>query len=186
MYINYGLLVKEIQMIKKIPVVLLTIIAVIISCCVVGCSNDDGFEVVCSIRYTTNGEIRTDYSTWEKNYTNNKFITEAEYEATPKNKRLINYSLSNKVEKLSETHKIDKNFKYHTRIKFYEKTNEDDLKRYYWSSWTKKYVECELESITYHYILVKIIDNSTITIRTYQNETTYTVSSYSITYFKSY
>ena len=156
------------------------------TCCITlfGCANN-GFEPVCSIEYTTNGTKTTEDSRWEIHYSAPRYITKEEYDASPTKQRITGQASSGKI---SQSHKIPSNAKGKTAyVVNAEKTNSDNLKRYYYGHNTigniTQYFEVTMMYTTYYYIYVKVVNSTTIIIRNNKGDTTYTVSSYRITKF---
>ena len=148
------------------------------------CSND-GFELVYGVEYTTNGSTKSEYSRWRVHYSAATYITKQEYDASPSNQRI---SSSGSGGRLPKSYKIPDEAEGKTLyIVYAKKTSSDNLKRYYWARNSianiTQYFEVEEMYTTYYYVYVKVIDSTTIVVRNDNGDTTYTVSSYSITKF---
>ncbi len=153
-----------------------------------GC-NGDGFVPVCSITFTTNGEQKTFRSKAER--CDVESITQGEYSAgISTGKEMTSSDWCSRV--LDRMHSVPKHYEKGSnaviaqegeeieKTILYEKTASTLFSGYYYSRHT------HYNLITYKYILVKIIDSDVLCIKEMSVETTYVVSSYSITYFNNY
>lgn len=175
---------------KRIVSVLLICMAILPILLLYGCNA--GFKPVYSITIVTNGSTKTfkshselDGSPWENG------ITFEEY----KNKAYGDYEYSTYSEAKKQLYGndgISKSFKiplkYRNKTSFYVQFDPARRVNYYskhYSEIAMRYnvVYWYVKGITYHIIYVKVKNSSTIVIREDNSETTYTVTSYSITYF---
>lgn len=161
-------------------------------CGVLTSCNDknDGFTEVASITYTVDGKSKTENSTAVIYLGQMEHITEDEY-----NRSDSKYQVSSIAGGLST--KLTASTK--TVSSVWGINNSDKGKYvYYWyvawgdMGWMKVrgkdyelgFAKCEITSeIRYNYIKVKVVDDDTIIIKNSKGETTYNVSSYSITHF---
>ena len=151
-----------------------------------GCANDD-FVTVCKVVYTTRGETKTQASTAFIDYSEPTFITEDEYNESPEGQRITGKASSYN---LSPNFTIPKGAE--GKLSYTAKPTETDsekLTRYYKTyhdlagKWI--YAKVKYMGIDYSFIQVKVVDSSTIVIKDKKGETTYKVTSYSITYFNN-
>ena len=168
---------------------------------------NDGFEVVSKITFVNDGESITKESTKEyiykttRNITKNDFLLKAKEKAqAEKNNQSVDFvikylsvfprSYSEVTPQSSETFlkKIKDNVSSKKVIYFSE---IDDKTIYYIASYIGsasslddciRFEECKRTGTKYYFVLAKIIDNRTIQIADSSGITTYTVTSYSVTY----
>ena len=156
----------------------------------VGCKNDDGFKDVVSVTYTVDGQKKTEKSTayMSLGVPNVEYISEEEYEAADSKYQVSSVGISTSLAPSSKTVSSISGF-----------TNSDKGKYIYYRyvAWGYMgfgrvrgrdfdfgFAKYEITSeIQYNYIQVKVVDDDTIIIRNAKGETTYNVSTYSITYF---
>lgn len=145
----------------------------------VGCKNDDGFKDVVSVTYTVDGQKKTEKSTayMSLGVPDVEYISEEEYEAADSKYRVSSVGISTALSSSSKTVSSISKF-----------TNSDKGKyvyyRYVVAGGGVAFAKYEITSeIQYNYIQVKVVDDDTIIIRNAKGETTYNVSTYSITYF---
>ncbi len=153
-----------------------------------GCSGTDGYRYIRSITFMTAGEEITKSSTCVSNYMSLGEITEAEFMASPSKDRV--YTLGGTGQVIAKSQLPPKN-KMGTLC--YTTTTGVDTEHTYYAIIEREYdvvhpvtyFKFKYTGRTYYYIMVKIVDNSTIKIREWdvkkrEIETTYTVTSYSI------
>lgn len=153
---------------------------ILILCCFPCCANKK-YEHVSSITITTNGETKTFSSSRSNQFGAPIEVTEEEYIENHTGRDLGNVD-DKKIKTLSfET--INKKHKGTTSYFYSEPLLEgywyNRVVRYEFSIkifyWKKPYIKTN-----FSFVYVKIINDTTVRIKTSKNETTYTVTSYSI------
>ena len=171
---------------KRIIVFLLSLLVLLSN--FVGCKNDS-FVDVASVTYTVEGKKTTESSYAYMSLGSRTVISEEEYMNADSKFKFD--SLVNLTQKLMPSYKTvssilgldnsDKN-KY-----IYEKFiawGSPGLGQVRGEDWDYGFVKQQICSeISYNYIKVKVVDDDTIVVKNSSGETTYNVSSYSITYF---
>lgn len=170
---------------KKAIYLFFSVFFVLIAALSFSACNNDGFEIVQSITYVTGGEKKTETSqvgiltdNWRPSISENQYLEiDEEYRYTDDIPMYINLTKDKKT------------------VTSYYGLTEDDIGEtvgYYVSEYygtvsniheKRTYFSFTFHGWGYHYVRVKIIDNTTILIRYRTTETTYTVTSYQITYF---
>ncbi len=152
--------------------------------CFTGCNNN--FKLVKSITITTNGESQTFSSStkpevvFKENY---RYIEKREFDLAPQERKYYNdeFDVSSKIS-LDDAIKSAKQSTYYAVV-------ENELKGfYYWayqytSNGNIYYTKREYEKTECRFVYIKIKNDTTIVIKNASNETTYTVTSYRVTYF---
>lgn len=153
----------------------------------IGCDNNN-FKLVKSITITTNGSEKTFSSStkpdviFKENY---RYITKNEFNNAPNSRKYYNDEFKEAVfSKISISDAI-KSAKNSTS---YEIVESELIGFYYWAYWHTPsgniyYTKREYEKTSFIFVYVKIKNNTTVVIKRASTETTYTVTSYSITYF---
>lgn len=146
---------------------------------------DDGYELVCFVRYTTNGELKTARSAAYPNLDGTKGISDSEYQT-----RLSNagqkYAMSDATFQDGTT--LSKTSK--TIDTYFGLTQEDVGCTLIWrQNIGGSYYDCFKATFNgwyYTYTYVKVIDNETISIHfgDKNSATTYKVTSYQLFYFE--
>lgn len=166
----------------------------------------DGFEIVAQIDFTTNGEKITKNSTYTEYDTCDSYdiITKNEFDekylAYMRKDKDVDYGIKfddkeqRKVNVLTEKYLKEINQKINSKNVYCSiKTDPKDLSYSHYYLAAKRFGEneytifyhCKGEYTSYSFTLVKIIDNQTLQIADNDGITTYTVSSYKITYIKT-
>ena len=148
------------------------------------CKND-GWELVSSITITTDGKTKTFKSQIVHGFGEPDFITEEEYEQASSNRKLSDYTLDipsngGKYKSFTEIEKISNGA---TQYSYQEENLKGDWYYYiyiYPNSLKKEYLKKPYIDTSYYLVYVKVVNDSTIKIKTDRGETTYTVTSYSI------
>lgn len=148
------------------------------------CKND-GWELVSSITITTDGKTKTFRSQIVHDFNEPSSITKEEYEQIPLNIKLSDFSFDfpNEKSKCKSFAEIAKISKGSTTYSYKENNFEGEW--YYWTSryetpYKREYYKKRYVNSTYYLVYVKVVNDSTIKIKTNQGETTYTVTSYTI------
>ena len=186
---------------KLLNFILSIILLISASALMPACESNDGFEIVAQIDFTTNGEQMTKNSTKISTALETiRTITENEFA-----KKYLEYKNQNgKVDYhivysdepnlnpsniLTIKKQVFNEIKPHItskRVSFLKKTESTEY--YYLATKIlgdyRAFSYCKLSGQYYSFVLVKIIDNQTIQIADTDGITTYTVSSYKLTYFK--
>jgi len=157
--------------------ILITLLFASMTILFAGCTKKadfDEFVEVCEIEYTTNGVKTTQNSTYEIMTSQGVSATKAEFDSA-----VIKFTSSpfgnNKLTAKSKT------------VTSYGGLTKDDIGKsfyYRYTHWDNyAYSKYEFQGFSYNYIKVKVLDSATIIVRDNKGDTTYTVSSYRITYF---
>ena len=170
---------------KKAAYLFFSVVFVLIAALSFSACNNDGFEIVQSITYVTGREKKTETSqvgiltdNWKLTISENQYLEiDEEYRYTYNIPMYINLTKDKKT------------------VTSYYGLTEDDIGEtvgYYISEYygtvsniheKRTYFSFTFHGWSYDYIRVKIIDNTTIVVRKYTVDTTYTVTSFQITYF---
>ena len=148
------------------------------------CKND-GWELVSSITIATDGKTKTFTSKTVHSFGEPDFITEEEYEQASSNRKLSDYALDipsegGKYKSFAEIEKISNGA---TQYSYKEENLKGDWYYYiyrYPNSSKREYLKKPYIQTSYYLVYVKVVNDSTIKIKTNQGETTYTVTSYTI------
>ena len=158
--------------------VIITQILLLTSC------NNDGWELVSSITITTDGKTKTFKSQIVHSFGEPDFITEEEYEQASSNRKLSDYTLGipsegGKYKSFAEIEKISNGS---TQYSYKEENLKGDWYYYTYTypSSKREYLKKTYIHTSYYLVYVKVVNDSTIKIKTHSGETTYTVTSYSI------
>ncbi len=166
-------------MIKKfLAIILLTTLSISILSSCKGCKKNDFVEVY-SVTFTVDGKKTSKYSSASMDLSLVGFVSKSEYDAVEEKYKI---SSPNLTESLSP---------YVKTVSSVCGLNNSDKGKYvyhsYYNMGSVVYAVYLITSgINHDYVSVKVIDDDTIIIRSYGSETTYNVSSYSITYFYEY
>lgn len=165
---------------KTLPILMLLVFALLP---ISACSKND-FEYVSSITITTAGETKTFESYYTESF-HSRVIDETEYKASKEKDRITYEPYS----KSSVTKKTDLPPKEQMGATTYTKYNvkEPTIKYRQYLDGFNRFWFYEIEfkgTFEYSYVQVKIIDNTTLIIKDKNGETTYTVTSYSITHLE--
>ena len=167
-------------------VVLLSVFLSTLVCC--SGDNDNGFKEVASVTYTVDGTKKTENSIARMSLGNAEYSSEDEYTNANSKYQVTSVGISRALTSSSKTVSSIGGF-----------DNSDNGKYIYyryiawgsmgWGSVRGKDFDFGFQKykiiseISYNYIKVKVVDDDTIIIKNSRGETTYNVSSYSITYF---
>ncbi len=172
---------------KKIGTLVLTILLIIVSTVSVsGCSDNDGFHVVKSVTFTTNGEEKKFSSSQSPSFKmeNDDYITAHEFNNAPNDRKIYEafYDLDSRYS-VNDAIKAAKNATYY---EVYEKELAGIW--YITYSWTNGvgntyYKKGTYKNTYFNFVYVKVKNDTTLVIKSGNAETTYTVSSYRITEF---
>lgn len=173
---------------KKIIAILLLItmfLSMLVGC---GSSKDDGFKDVASITYTVDGKKKTEKSVARMYVGKAEPISEDEYLLANPKYQVTSVGISQTLTASSKTvasvcgfDDSDKgNFIYYKYVAW----GSMGFGRVRGKDFDYGFSKYEIKSgIFYSYVRVKVVDDDTIIIKNSSGETTYNVSSYSITYF---
>lgn len=157
---------------KKIGIVFVSIVILLTSVLLVGCKEKgDGFELVKSISFVSNGESKVIHST--ASYILDGGETESNYDEWRKNE---DYWL----------HTDNPYYSFPLNVKILADKKKDTY--YYYTRRLGDYVyylKVKIKGYEYNYLYVKVIDNETIEIKKDDKITLYKVTSYSITHFEN-
>ena len=151
-----------------------------------GCGN--GFTEVASVTFTTNGKTRTINSSWYLIHGTYTKVTEEEYN-NAKFKTSVLASDDVNVDTLDfYTTDVYSGNIYNINEKPYKPYNitTDNIGEYFYiyahdfGAYNKSYYKTEIKDVGAHYLKIKVINSTTIIVKLGVNETTYTVTSYSI------
>lgn len=167
---------------KKTFIVILVFLQFIAcSFCFIGCNNS--FKLVKSIKITTNGAEKTFSSSTKPEvvFIGSIPITEDEFDNAPNNRKYVNYAALSKIS-INEAIKSAKNSTSYEIV-------ESELEGYYYfACWDQLvghflYSKRKYEKTRFHFVYVKVKNDTTVVIKRDSTETTYSVTSCSITYF---
>ena len=165
---------------KRIVSLFLLIAIALTTLLISGCAKDD-YELVWSVTYTMDGKTYTENSTYGVaikgsgvQCTENEYLT-GEH-------TFVDFVAGKKFELPKDS----------TTIQSHGSLTEEDIgeyfyvKHYYYNPPVSQtnYWQYEFAGFGYTYVYVKVVDDDTIIIKKNGTETTYNVSSYSLTYFK--
>ena len=154
----------------------------------IGCSDNNNFKLVKSIKIVTNGtEKKFSSSTkpdviFKENY---HYISQDEFARAPTNRKYYNDEFnSSSFSKIS----IDDAIKSAKNSTIYEIVESELQGFYYWCYWFETggniyYTKREYEVTRFQFVYVCIKNDTTVIIKHGSNETTYTVTSYTVNYF---
>lgn len=165
---------------RRIVSMCLLLVIAIIPLALSSCSKDD-YQLVWSVTYTMDGKTYTEKSTYG-------IATKNSGEQCSEN-LYLNGEHQFVGHIVGEKYELPKDS---TTIKSHGSLTEDDIGEYFYvkdsyynppvsQTW---YWQYEFAGFGYTYVYVKVVDDDTIIIKKNGTETTYNVSSYSITYFK--
>ena len=185
---DYAPFFKESFMNRKV-VAIVVLLSVFLST-LVGCSgdNDNGFKEVASITYTIDGTQKTENSIARMSLGNAEYISEDEYTRANSKYQVTSVGISKALTASSKTV---------SSIGGFDNSDKGKYIYYRYIAWGSMgfgkvrgrdfdfgFAKYEITSeIGYSYIRVKVVDDDTIIVKNSRGETTYNVSSYSITYF---
>lgn len=139
----------------------------------------DKWELVDSITITTDGKEKTFKSNVVHGFGASSEVTKDEYEKNRKGKDLDNHDDRGKYKSFSEIEKISNGA---TEYSYKEPSLNGD-----WYYCVYPYPDFKVEyrkkpylNTSYYLVYVKVVNDTTIKIKTWQGETTYTVTSYTI------
>ena len=144
------------------------------------CSKNDDWELVNSITITTDGKTKTFKSSVFHSFGEPSEVTKDEYENNRKGKDLDNNDDKGKYKSFSEIEKISNGA---TEYSYEEPSLNGDWYYYvflYPDDYRPVYRKKPYLYTNYYLVYVKVVNDTTIKIKTWQGETTYTVTSYTI------
>lgn len=158
-----------------------------------GCSDDsDEFELIYQVSFVYEGKRKSQASHVEYCYKDEQEISREQYYLSPKEKRMAFSDFTRKRlhpnDRLTADYNVPKDHKGKTSV-FVPTTETDPLELTVYMvhsdafGFTYWYYTATLTGKIYSYVYLKVIDSTTIVIKNDTGETTYSVSSYSITYF---
>lgn len=165
-------------------IILFCIVALVL----IGCEKEKDFIDVSSVTFTSAGETKTLYSTWYIQTGSYKTATESEYRNSKfKTSVLAPSDVTINTIAFYTTDLFSGNI-YNIKEKPYKPYNisTDDIGEYLYiyahdlGAYTESYYKVEIIGVGAIYRQVKIVNDSTIVIKTGKLETTYTVTSYSL------
>lgn len=174
------------MLVKRTKYICLFFVFVIAIFMFTGCGN--GFTEVASVTFTTNGETRTINSYWYLIHGTYTKVTQKEYDDA-KFKTSVLASSNVNVDTLDfYTSEVYSGNIYNVSEKPYMPYNItiDDIGEYFYicahdlGSYNESYYKTEIKDVGANYLQVKVVNNTTIIVKFGVNETTYTVTSYSI------
>lgn len=152
-----------------------------------GCGNN--FTEASSVTFTSSGERRTIYSTWYLIHGSYMTTTQNEYNnAEFKSSVLAVNNVNVNTIEIYASDLFSGNI-YNIKEKPYKPYNitTNDVGKYFYiyahdlGDYNRSYYKVEIKDVGAHYLQVKVVNNTTIVVKFGVNETTYTVTSYSIT-----
>lgn len=152
----------------------------------IGCEKE--FTEVSSVTFTSAGETRTLYSTWYIKTGSYMHATEDEYNNAKFKKSILATNNVTLDTILLYTSDLFSGNIYNIKEKPFNPYNisKDDIGEYFYiyahdfGAYTKSYYKVEITGVGAIYRQVKVLNDTTIVIKTGNLETTYTVTSYSI------
>lgn len=168
-----------------ILILLSVFLGTLVSC---GGDNDDGFKEVASVTYTVDGTKKTENSIARMSLGNAEPISEDEYTRANSKYQVNSLGISKTLTASSKTVSSIGGFDNSDKGKYiyyrYIAWGSMGFGRVRGKDFEFGFAKYEITSeIFYSYIKVKVVDDDTIIIKNSRGETTYNVSSYSITYF---
>lgn len=167
---------------KKSTAIIMLIVCIMVWGLIFSGCQSHKFIAVAQVEFTTNGELVKKISKRYGMYTYSHSVTADDYWSVPYEQHISDQSFQGT--NLKVTYQIPKEERGKTR---YE-VKADETKIVYYQSYSfgsPIYSAYKYTGVAYLIVYVKIINNSTIVVRDNKGETTYTVSSYKITEFRS-